>query len=667
MSLVGALALATWVAFFATVATFTVLWRIGNSAPSGAWAVLSIVSVAGTSLAAAAAAARTVIRGPRRLRPASLVLVGFTPIVWSGLFLYDLASRVNWRDSLPVGAVTRVAGSWISSVMDIEARWRYPRWTWGRHVVLIDDGQTPSPEHLTDAMDAHIERMAALLAKPVPNARARWVRGPIVGQHGRAILAWAVCDPGSAHPAELTELDRHEIAHVLITGLGGPDQFPPMVLAEGWAECQCREGDQQIVSLDRDRRLRRTTPIRELIEPDWYGRSQGPAYSEGGPFCRYLIERYGAARFFDLYIRVRPATFRGDCEQILGTRMPALELDFWAWVQVKAKTAPQANAVPFELAPGVSRTDWENLLASCHQANEDRGEWPDGVGIGVDVAFSRPQGRAPALSPAELRVAFAGSEAWLVATQRDGASRFCVMVGHDRAGSVVKDSGGETREAGGISFVPGAREILREAWGFYHLPLTDPRHWLPIDGSNVQGGTRVEEIVPPTPASSGRWKVVLATAALPAHARRTLELDPQFDWHVARESYERDGRNVFDRQTKLQRVGGVVTLAESESVSRDGDGELLTRARTRLLDHHEQAELRREVESTFPPGEGRVGFVRRPLSWGIVWTAIAFGMLGTSLARDRRKHNRRPHCGVGGSVKERVSIRRWISSDPAPP
>ena len=632
------LVLATWAAFLATLITFAIFWRLEHGAPSGIWALLSIVAIAGTSLTTLIVGSRRILRGPKRLLSAALIIIAFTPIVWSTIFLTNLAHATRTREPIGWHSLTRIAMFWISSVIDVQARWQYPRWEYGRHVILIDDGQTPDPARLVDAMDAHIERMAALLNQPVPSGRVRWVRGSLVGQRGRAIVAWAICEPAPDHPADLTELDRHEVAHVLITALSGPDHEPPSILGEGWAVYQSENQDQKLASLQRQRRLHSTTPLDEMIDPDWYSRGLGPAYSEGGPFVRYLIERYGPQKFFELYRGVRPVSFQEDCQRILGASWAQVESDFWRWVHERAPTTSLADASRIELGPGVNRSDWEKLLNACRAAQEDANEWPRDAAFAVNISHTRNDKAKAIASSAELRAVFDQKEAWLNAVQSDGNSRFCVLIGRDRSGVVRGDYSDhrETRETGGIASVENARDAIRRAWGFYGLPFTDPSAWLPLDSDNPKKVSRIDEIIPPPPSSHSLWKIILRRSTDDPGGRWTIELDPDFDWHIARESHEVAGKVVSQRQTKLQRIGGAVTMAESDSFYRDGDGDLQIHSQLRTLTAPEKSALQQQVEAAFPQGRRLAEIVRRPITLAIAWPALALVLMITSFALNRR-------------------------------
>jgi len=133
------------------------------------------------------------VRGPGRLRAIGWLLVGVTPVIWIGAFVAQLLVDGHTKAQRSADAPVRIAAVWGSSIFNIEAWWRYPSWTRGRHALLIDDGHSPHPKKLVADMDRHIEAMADLLGQPVPDGEFPWVRGTIFGFSGRAMLRWATC------------------------------------------------------------------------------------------------------------------------------------------------------------------------------------------------------------------------------------------------------------------------------------------------------------------------------------------------------------------------------------------------------------------------------------------------------------------------------------------
>ena len=88
---------------------------------------------------------------------------------------------------------------------------------------------------------------------------------------------------------------------------------------------------------------------------------------------RYLLERFGPARFLELYRAVRPATFPADCQRVLGTPWPQLEAEFWQWLHERAALPPATHSSAaaaggrgddVEPAPGGAAARWSAALAA---------------------------------------------------------------------------------------------------------------------------------------------------------------------------------------------------------------------------------------------------------------------------------------------------------------
>ena len=176
------------------------------------------------------------IRGPRRVRAACCLLLG-TPPLWfmSGHFWYGL--QIASGRQVPLNMALKMLVPLGESLMDLEARFRYPQRTVGEKVVMIS---TPVPDAAEQvaAMDQHVGMMEKRLGREI-NGRVHWVRGPLLGLQGKAILG--VCmgtRPGAegARGPELADMDRHEVAHCVINPFLTPWSEPPSLLIEGWAE-----------------------------------------------------------------------------------------------------------------------------------------------------------------------------------------------------------------------------------------------------------------------------------------------------------------------------------------------------------------------------------------------------------------------------------------------
>ena len=260
-------------------------------------------------------------------------MLGTTPIVWCGAYFATLYLKASAREPISLDAPTRIVGFWAESAGDFEARCRYSRWTPGRHVVLLDNELEPQRERVcgrdgrTHRADGSQSQRAAAdrpgARGPRAVARQNWLRAGELGNMRHA-----------GQLAELTSLDRHEVANVVIAAMGSVDQEPPKLLAEGWAESQSKDRADLIMDLAWRKAENSTYSLDELMEPEWYGRSDGPAYNHGGPFVVFLMEHYGPKKFLSCiteFARPRPSRLR----RILGDSWAKVEEKFWAWLAIE--------------------------------------------------------------------------------------------------------------------------------------------------------------------------------------------------------------------------------------------------------------------------------------------------------------------------------------------
>lgn len=377
------LTISCWAAWLANAILFFAIWRFFFS-PHAAWGILSCVSIGGLTLAAVFVGLRQIVTGSDRRRSVGYLLIVLAPLSWFACHVWELSINAKRRNDVELGIVTRVTLPWILSIAETEARWRLPQRIHGKHVVLLDDGNAKETQELVAAADEHLERMANQLGRQVPEGRFYWIRREILGQGGCAIANFAFCNQGDSYSTELTELDRHELAHTLITVLAGPDISAPALLAEGWAQVHSSPpsaSDERRTSsirhLARMKREDRAYSLRELIAPSWYNAARGAAYNHGEPLVFYLLERFGGERFFDFYSGVRRDTFSADCERILGVPWETLTDDFWQWLDVEdARLTDEekqqqdiADTPEISLADDVSSEDWNVFVEGYRSKN----------------------------------------------------------------------------------------------------------------------------------------------------------------------------------------------------------------------------------------------------------------------------------------------------------
>lgn len=125
-------------------------------------------------------------------------------------------------------------------------------------------------------------------------------------------------------------LDRHELAHAVITQQRPITADPPMLLHEGWAESQSGATSSELAARAiREHESHPELRIANLFEPDWYHYDSGAVYSYGGALVDFLIRRFGSAKFVALYNRCQPATFAADFQAVYGQRLADVEAAFW--------------------------------------------------------------------------------------------------------------------------------------------------------------------------------------------------------------------------------------------------------------------------------------------------------------------------------------------------
>ena len=599
------LALGVWIAVVTSAALFSLFWRIDYLRPHAIWGALSLLSVFTPLVGLILLGGLRILRGSDRLSATGWLLIGVTPIFWVGGYLFQLNLSAQAREPLRLNKPFRVAVVWGSSVMDLEARRKYSRWIYGRHAVLMDKGQTPNAKRLVTEMDEHIEAMAGLLGQPVPDKEFPWVRGSLFGQNGRAVFRWALCGH-SEDPGELTYLDRHEVAHTLITALGGPDHDPPFVFIEGWAESQSSDRDQQIQHLARRHRQQTTYSLRALVEPDWYGRGSGPVYWQGGPLAHYLMQRYSPEVFFELYAGVRPNSFDEDCQRILGSSWDNVESDFWEWIEEEAArlatndesdTHPQ-YAPNVELGEGVNPDDWQTLVDGYQSSKGEAVLYPDDCAFVVHLEESRIEKNSePNKWSFEFRAVFDNGKCWIAENYSQGNERF-LMITQDRSADLSRDENAELKGWSRTSAF--SSRVRREAIDLLKIYRngSDPEYLLPLREHYSHEVTfRIESVVSPS-NGNGDWSIEYTRKAAevePIHYRVTL--NPQQRWWITSLRAQREPDYLLESETKNQLVGDLFMPVASSMHSKNDEGEYTCSLRLEPLSDTERLELQKYVES----------------------------------------------------------------------
>ncbi len=174
------LAIATWASCLA------LLGLLGIMLAARAWhphflpvtCLLAMAIVAG--LALIVGALWRIIRGPRRREALSWLLLGSAPLWFlGGSALYGLA--IGSGRKIPINLAVKLMAPLGESVMDLEARFRYPQRTVGEKVVMIS---TAMPVEEARAQVAAMDRHVCALERG-------WVVRPQVPSTGFAGRCWA--------------------------------------------------------------------------------------------------------------------------------------------------------------------------------------------------------------------------------------------------------------------------------------------------------------------------------------------------------------------------------------------------------------------------------------------------------------------------------------------
>ena len=226
------------------------------------------------------------------------------------------------------------------------------------------------------AMDRHVKELESRLNRAA-RWRVDWLRGPILGQTPHAVFDIAIgTSPGQMEVDDegLSTVDRHEVAHCVITSLYLAASDPPTLLVEGWAEANSGIDPFELAGRAwSSHRRGRSLTLRELSGPDWYWCSEGEVYVQGAPLVNYLLREFGPERFLKLYTTCQQATFAEDCRRILGMSPDELDAAFWADLErlVSREGPPSRHWLEqLKLGPGVDGAAWKRFLAEYFAAAE---------------------------------------------------------------------------------------------------------------------------------------------------------------------------------------------------------------------------------------------------------------------------------------------------------
>jgi hypothetical protein len=283
--------------------------------------------------------------------------------------LYGLA--IGSGRYLPLNLPLMLLDPLAESVMDLEARIRYPQWTAGEKVVMLSAPVVNAHAQVV-AMDRHIRQLEERLGRPTKGS-IYWARGPLLGLEGRASFGHCMGSRPEGNPADadgLASVDRHEVAHCVLLSHCPAGFDPPALLTEGWAEANSGRDPIEVAKAAWERRgALDDLGLGELVGRDWYYCHESPVYVHGGPLVNFILSHYGPDRFVRLYTTCRCATFAADCERTLGVSLDQLDAAYRAEVENLATGGGAlARLRRLELGAGVTSSEWNRFLAEAESA-----------------------------------------------------------------------------------------------------------------------------------------------------------------------------------------------------------------------------------------------------------------------------------------------------------
>ena len=165
----------------------------------------------------------------------------------------------------------------------------------------------------------------------------------------------------------LTTLDRHEVAHVVLSQFCTADSEPPAVLMEGWAEvASIADPNSYRLRAWVRREAALTLSLEELSGPRWYGGHDYPVYLQGAL----------AGRLHPPSVRARNDSW-SSMPPAIARLLPATAGGSWASrssssTRLTGRTSRSALAPAdimvtgsrrSELGPGVDRAEWARFTA----------------------------------------------------------------------------------------------------------------------------------------------------------------------------------------------------------------------------------------------------------------------------------------------------------------
>ena len=222
--------------------------------------------------------------------------------------------------------------------MGAQAAYLYPNRVESERLVMFYRDLSDTDADIAE-MDRHVSELERVLGRQ-RRSKIHWVRGSLLGQRNLSFLGFALGSEQSPSRA----LDRHEIAHAVLTQFRITPADPAMLLHEGWAESQ---SDVESVALARRALTARdenpTIGLVDLLGPETYLLDTGLAYPYGGAFIDFLLRNYSVTQFVDIYNHWDVSASDMGFRCVYGTGLKELEGEFWRDATTIARSIPIVN------------------------------------------------------------------------------------------------------------------------------------------------------------------------------------------------------------------------------------------------------------------------------------------------------------------------------------
>lgn len=364
------LTLLVWVAWLLSIALMAHHYVRRAAHPSSLTLLGALLILAIAFLSLAAAVSLRMVRGPDRTAAAGWLMIAATPLLLAAShFSYSVWVFIQQHSAPDIPS--KLASAAFASAADVVARYRHPIRSKGKFIELLRDAQEDQSDDLTP-YETHIVHLEETLGHQ-PGNTVRLARGPIFG-HPEEGLGWYLCGLAINQRAQgdIDDIDRHELAHVIIDLHCGLQAHPPTVLVEGWAESQSGYPEGYLAKRAWKRRVDGSRiSLRAMTSDGWYAASNWHCYEFGGALVDYILRTHGGTKFFELYSTCQPDTFEDDVSRILGVTVEELDRRYWDDIGKQVAELPvdlENTLSQLPLADGIDPSEWKAFAAEFAQA-----------------------------------------------------------------------------------------------------------------------------------------------------------------------------------------------------------------------------------------------------------------------------------------------------------